>query len=82
MEELEGRLQFNVDRVNRALACIAGELDDKDKLLEVLTDQLAEMAEPNLGFDDLAVLHDGERGVLFRVTRGDQFKDFPITCLP
>lgn len=31
-----------------------------------------------LGFDDLAVLHDGERGVTFRFIKGDKIKEFPI----
>jgi hypothetical protein len=31
-----------------------------------------------IGFDDLNVLHDGERGVTLRFTRGDTVKDFPI----
>lgn len=36
-----------------------------------------------LGFDDLAVLHDGERGFTLRFTRGDVVKDFPfrIPCV-
>lgn len=29
-----------------------------------------------LGFDDLEVLHDGERGFTFRMARGDQVKEF------
>lgn len=29
-----------------------------------------------LGFDDLAVDHDGERGFIFRLRRGDQIKEF------
>jgi hypothetical protein len=29
-----------------------------------------------LGFDDLQVIHDGERGFTFRMTRGDQVKEF------
>lgn len=32
-----------------------------------------------LGFEDLLVLHDGERGVTFRFTRGELVKDFPVT---
>jgi hypothetical protein len=29
-----------------------------------------------LGFDDLKILHDGERGFTFRMERGDQVKEF------
>lgn len=32
-----------------------------------------------LGFDDLSVLHDGERGFTFRLTRGEQVKDFAFS---
>lgn len=32
-----------------------------------------------LGFDDLAVLHDGERGVTFRFLKGDRVKEFTVT---
>lgn len=32
-----------------------------------------------LGFDDLSVLHDGERGVTFRFQKGDHVKDFTVT---
>jgi hypothetical protein len=32
-----------------------------------------------LGFDDLSVLHDGERGVTFRFLKGDQVKEFTVT---
>lgn len=32
-----------------------------------------------LGFDDLAVLHDGERGVTFRFIKGDRIKEFTVT---
>lgn len=32
-----------------------------------------------LGFDDLDVVHDGERGFTFRFTRGDRVKEFPFT---
>jgi hypothetical protein len=32
-----------------------------------------------VGFDDLDVLHDGERGVTFRFVKGDRVKDFPLT---
>lgn len=31
------------------------------------------------GFDDFAVVHDGERGFTFRFTKGEQVKDFPFT---
>ena len=36
-----------------------------------------------LGFEDLDVEHDGERGVLFRFTRGDKVKEFAVAfpCL-
>ena len=34
--------------------------------------------QDGLGFDDLAVLHDGERGVTFRFMRGDKIKEFGI----
>lgn len=32
-----------------------------------------------LGFDDLTVEHDGERGVVLRFQRGDVVKEFPLT---
>ncbi len=32
-----------------------------------------------LGFDDLAVLHDGERSFTIRFARGDQVKEFPFS---
>lgn len=32
-----------------------------------------------LGFDDLSVTHDGERGFVVRFVRGDQVKEFPFT---
>jgi len=32
-----------------------------------------------LGFDDLAVLHDGARGVTFRFIKGDRIKEFHVT---
>lgn len=32
-----------------------------------------------LGFDDLSVLHDGERGVTVRFTKGDKIKEFTFT---
>lgn len=35
--------------------------------------------QDGLGFDDLDVLYDGERGVTFRFTKGDRVKDFPLT---
>lgn len=31
------------------------------------------------GFDDLDVVHDGERGFTFRFTRGDRVKEFPFS---
>jgi hypothetical protein len=31
-----------------------------------------------LGFDDMAVLHDGERTVTLRFIKGDRVKDFPV----
>lgn len=31
-----------------------------------------------LGFDDLAVLHDGERGITFRFQKGDKVKEFTV----
>ncbi|HXD16409.1 MAG TPA: hypothetical protein VN654_05275 [Vicinamibacterales bacterium] len=31
------------------------------------------------GFDDLTVLHDGERGVTFRFLKGDRVKEFTVT---
>ncbi|WP_052950359.1 hypothetical protein [Devosia limi] len=34
--------------------------------------------EPGLGFDDLAVAHDGERGLTLSFTRGEQVKEFPM----
>lgn len=35
--------------------------------------------QDGLGFDDLAVLHDGERGMTFRFTKGDRVKEFTVT---
>lgn len=35
--------------------------------------------QDGLGFDDLAVLHDGERGVTFRFIKGDKVKEFTVT---
>jgi hypothetical protein len=32
-----------------------------------------------LGFDDLSVLHDGERGITFRFAKGEQVKEFTVT---
>jgi hypothetical protein len=32
-----------------------------------------------LGFDDLSVLHDGERGVTFRFVKGDRVKEFALS---
>lgn len=32
-----------------------------------------------LGFDDLEMVHDGERGFVFRFSRGDHVKEFPFT---
>lgn len=39
--------------------------------------------QDGLGFDDLAVLHDGERGVTLRFIKGDKIKEFTLTlpCL-
>lgn len=35
--------------------------------------------QDGLGFDDLSVLHDGERGVTFRFLKGDHVKEFTVT---
>lgn len=35
--------------------------------------------EPGLGFDDLEVIHDGERNLTLRFARGEQVKEFPLT---
>lgn len=35
--------------------------------------------QDGLGFDDLAVLHDGARGVTFRLIKGDRIKEFHVT---
>lgn len=35
--------------------------------------------QDGLGFDDLSVLHDGERGVTFRFLKGDTIKEFTVT---
>jgi hypothetical protein len=32
-----------------------------------------------LGFDDLQVLHDGERGITFKFAKGDQVKEFSFS---
>jgi len=35
--------------------------------------------QDGLGFDDLAVLHDGERGFTFRFVKGERVKEFTVT---
>lgn len=35
--------------------------------------------QDGLGFDDLSVLHDGERGITFRFAKGDRVKEFTVT---
>jgi hypothetical protein len=35
--------------------------------------------QDGLGFDDLAVLHDGERSVTFRFLKNDRIKEFAVT---
>lgn len=39
-------------------------------------DAKGEPGADGLGFDDLAVIHDGERGFTFRFERGEQVKEF------
>lgn len=34
---------------------------------------------PGLGFDDLSISHDGDRGFVFRMARGELVKEFPIS---
>ena len=82
-----GRLVLTLsDGTLRELGEIVGR-DGKDADMEVLADiivrEVAKMPQPRdgvdgLGFDDLDVLHDGERTVTFRLSRGDVVKDFPL----
>jgi integrin beta 3 len=56
---------------------------DMEELAEIIVREVAKMPKPRdgvdgLGFDELDVLHDGERTVTFRLSRGDKVKDFPM----
>lgn len=70
---------------------LAGALIDRDgELVVTLTDGTTKNLGPiigkdgepgkdGLGFDELAVTHDGERGFKFVLARGDQVKEFAFT---
>jgi len=82
-----GRLVLTLsDGSLRELGEIVGR-DGKDADMEVLADiivrEVQKMPTPRdgvdgLGFDEMDVLHDGERTVTFRLSRGDMVKDFPM----
>lgn len=52
---------------------------DEIRALSRLPGPKGDPGEPGLGFDDLKMVHDGERGFAFRLSRGDQVKEFPFT---
>lgn len=54
-------------------------LRERVATLEARGPEKGEKGEDGLGFDDLEVVHDGERGFVLRFMRDAQVKEFPFT---
>lgn len=80
----EGRLVLTLsDGSLRELGLVVGKDADMEVLADVIVREIARQPKARdgvdgLGFDHLEVLHDGERTVTLRFSRGDQVKEFPL----
>lgn len=80
----EGRLVLTLsDGSLRELGLVVGKDADMEVLADVIVREIARQPKARdgidgLGFDHFEVLHDGERTVTLRFSRGDQVKEFPL----
>jgi hypothetical protein len=80
-----GRLVLTLsDGSVKELGVVLGKDADMDALAAVCVREIEKIPRPRdgadgLGFEDLQVIHDGERQVTIRFVRGEHVKDFPLT---